>query len=251
MDESIFNPQAKVKRNSLMYGPLTLVLLFLVVVLVMSLFFRVDQVEVINASDYSDEEIIIASGIEKGANLFFVDRFSAASMIFSDLPYMDTISITRQLPNKIIIQAEGSAPAAYLLLNSEYWFIDRNGKMLGTTSALRAETFPEIRSLEPITAMEGVDMIVEGVNIQRLNYTTELIHALQGENIFSHVVWIDVKDAANPSLYYDKRLTVYLGEMEDTPRKIALLRDAVSQLGPEDTGTLSYAGGSEWSFSPD
>ena len=82
-DESVFNPRSTVKRNGMIYGPLTLVMIFLVGVLVMSLFFRVNEIEVINASDYTDQEIVSASGIEKGVNLFFVDRFSAASMIFA------------------------------------------------------------------------------------------------------------------------------------------------------------------------
>lgn len=251
MDESVYNPQKKIKRQGTAYGPLALVMLFLVAVLIMSLFFRVTEIEVVNASDYSDQEIIAASGIDKGVNLFFVDRFSAASMIFADLPYMDTVSIRRQIPNKIIIQAEGSAPAVYMVYDGEYWLLDRNGKMLGTTSALKAEVLPEIRSLEPITAMPGMEMIVEGQNVTRLAYTAELVTSLLGEKMLSRVSWIDLKDPDNPSVYYDGRLTVYYGPLEDTSLKTALLRDAVSKLNADDSGTLTYAGGSNWTFSPD
>ena len=164
MDESVFNPQSKLKRTGPLYGPLALVLIFLVVVLAMSLFFRVSEIEVVNASDYTDSEIITASGIEKGVNLFFVDRFSAASMIFADLPYMDTVSIRRQLPNRIIIQAEGSAPAAYMMLDGEYWFLDRNGRALGVTTALKAETYPEIRDIlyNYLMDMGSIDPAVVG-----------------------------------------------------------------------------------------
>ena len=49
MDESVFNPQSKLKRTGPLYGPLALVLIFLVVVLAMSLFFRVSEIEVVNA----------------------------------------------------------------------------------------------------------------------------------------------------------------------------------------------------------
>lgn len=166
--EMEFSQHNKVKRRSPWHGPMVLVLLFFVVILVMSLAFRVSKIEVINASEYTDEEIINASGVERGANLFFVDRFKAASMIFSDLPYMDTVSITRQLPNKIVIQAEGSAPAAYMVIDEEYWLLDRSGKMLGTTDSLTAGNYPEIRSLEPMTVLEGEDMLVEGTNAERL-----------------------------------------------------------------------------------
>ena len=251
MDESVFNPQSKLKRTSPVYGPMALVMIFLVVILVMSLFFRVSEIEVVNASDYSDQEIIVASGIEEGVNLFFVDRFSAASMIFADLPYMDTVSIRRQLPNKIVIQAEGSAPAAYMLLDEEYWFMDRNGRMLGTTSALRAESYPEVRSIEPITVLAGEDMIVEGQNTVRLAYVSELLNALTGEGLIDGVSWIDVKDPYNPSIYYDSRLTIYFGELENTAFKAALLKDVLTKLAADDSGSLSYGGGSAWTFSPD
>ena len=54
------------RRGSAWYGPLALLMLFLVAVLVVSLFFRVSEIEVINASEYSDAEIIRSSGIEEG-----------------------------------------------------------------------------------------------------------------------------------------------------------------------------------------
>ncbi len=250
-DESVFNPRSTVKRSGMVYGPLTLVLLFLVAMLVMSLFFRVDKIEVINASDYSDREIIDASGIETGVNLFFVDRFSAASMIFADLPYMDTVSITREMPDKIIIQAEGSAPAAWIRWDDEFWFIDRKGRMLGDTTELKTAGYPEIRNLEPITAMVGVEMVVEGINEGRLAYASELITALQGEKLIGKVSWIDVKDPENPAVYYDNRFTVYFGPNEDVAFKTALLRSAAEQMSSDDSGTLRYTGGSNWSFSPD
>jgi hypothetical protein len=230
---------------------MALVMMCLVAVLIMSLFLRVSEIEVVNASDYADREIVAASGIEKGVNLFFVDRFSAASMIFADLPYMDTVSIRRELPNKIVIQAEGSAPAVYLRLDDEYWLLDRKCKMLGITTAVKAEAYPEVRSLEPLTAMENMDMIVEGPNVERLAYAAELITALQGEGLLTKVSWIDVKDSSNPSVYYDGRVTAYFGALEDTPRTVALFRDALGKLAPDDSGTLRYNGGSDWIFSPD
>ena len=230
---------------------MVLVLLFFVVILIMSLAFRVSRIEVINASEYSDEEIINASGVERGATLFFVDRFKAASMIFSDLPYMDTVSITRQLPNKIIIQAEGSAPAAYMKLDEEYWVLDRSGKMLGVTDMLTAQKYPEIRSLEPMTVLEGEEMLVEGTDAERLAVMQTILPALRAEGMDSLVEWIDLKDPANPALRYDNRLTAYLGAEGDMSYRIALLKNVVSQLAAEDAGTLYYTNGNAWTFSPD
>ena len=172
-------------------------------------------------------------------------------MIFSDLPYMDTVSIMRQLPNKIVIQAEGSAPAAYMVIDEENWLLDRSGKMLGTTDSLTAGNYPEIRSLEPMTVLEGEDMLVEGTNAERLAVLQTILPALRAEDVSSLVEWIDLRDPANPSLRYDGRLTVYLGAEGEMLYRIAMLKNVVSQLAAEDTGTLYYTNGSAWTFSPD
>ncbi len=249
--EAESNPRNKVRRRSAWAGPLALVLLFLMAMLVISLFFRVSVIEVVNASEYTDAEIIQASGIDKGANLFVVDRVKAASMIFSDRPFMDTVSIRRQIPGKIIIQAEGSAPVVYLSLDEEYWLLDRRGKMLGTVTQTEAEKYPEIRNLEPITAIAGTEMMVEGADEARLAYMTELLTPLKAEGMLPYIQWIDLKNTANPSLRLDGRILVYLGEMSDTAYKVALLRDVTEKLSREDTGTLYFAGGNTWTFSPD
>jgi len=249
--ETNFQPQNRPRRRSAWLGPLTLALVFLVVMLVLSLFFRVSAVEVVNASEYTDEEIIRASGIEEGANLFFVDRFKAASMIFSELPYMDTVSIRRQLPNRIIIQAEGSAPVAYLELDGEFWLLDRRGKMLGTVGQTEAEAYTEIRNLEPLTAIAGVDMIVEGANEERLAWLNDLLTPLRAEGLLPYIGWVDLQNVTNPSLRFDDRITVYLGERERVDFKAALLRDVTTRLSTDDSGTLYYAGGNSWTFSPD
>ena len=138
-----------------------------------------------------------------------------------------------------------------MLLDEEYWFIDRFGKTLGVTTDLKVQGYPEIRSIEPIMTMEGEEMIVEGQNVERVAYLTELLNALTGEGLIDRVAWIDLKDPADPCLYYDGRLTVYFGERENTAYKTALLVDVLRQLAPDDSGTLHYAGGSAWNFSPD
>lgn len=249
--ETEFDRQTKVKRRSPWSGPMVLILLFFIAILIMSLAFRVSKIEVVNASEYTDAEIIAASGIERGANLFFVDRFQAASMIFSDLQYMDTISITRKLPNTIIIQAEGSAPAAYMKIDDAYWLLDRSGKMLGTTDSLTAESYPEIRSFSAASAVEGETMIVQDTDAERLAVLQTILPVIKAEDLSSMIKWIDLKDPANPSLRYDNRITAYLGSEGDIAYRIALLKNAVSQLAEDDTGTLTYSGGNSWSYSPE
>ena len=141
--------------------------------------------------------------------------------------------------------------ASEVSLDEDYWLLDRRGKMLGTVTQTEAEKYPEIRNLEPITAIAGTEMIVEGADEARLAYLTELLTPLKAEGMLPYIQWIDLKNTANPSLRLDGRILVYLGEMSDTAYKVALLRDVTEQLSREDTGTLYFAGGNTWTFSPD
>ena len=104
---------------------------------------------------------------------------------------------------------------------------------------------------QTITVIPGEDPVVEGENIERLKYAGDLLNALGGQGLIGKVSWIDLKDPANPSIYYDGRLTVYFGERENTPFKAALLEDALTKLAADDSGSLAYGGGSAWTFSPD
>lgn len=251
MDNNI-PQQNKIRRRSVWRAPLALILICAVAVVFLSLFFRVSRIEVVNATEYTDEQIIEASGIEKGMNLFFIDRFSAASMIFAGLPYVETVTIERSMPNKIVIQVVGTAAIAYVDLDSQHWLIDRKGKTLEAVDDTGTADYIHVIGLTPVSPVEGEDMVTaEGDDAARLEYAKALLDALMGQDQLKNVAWINLTDVADPSLYFENRFTVYLGTNEEVPYKIALLLNVVSKLTEDDTGTLRYTGGTSWTFSPD
>jgi hypothetical protein len=92
------------------------ILIIAAVVLAMSVFFKVSKITVKGNSYYTADQVIEASGIEEGDNLFFVNRFSAVSKIFAKLPYIQKATVTRGLPNRVTItvtesQTHGLYPA--------------------------------------------------------------------------------------------------------------------------------------------
>ena len=93
-------PAVVIPRSMGILQPLIFLLICAALVLGMSVFFRVAKVEVVGNSIYTAEEVVEASGIGTGDNLFFINRFSAASRIFSKLPYVDKAKVTRALPNR-------------------------------------------------------------------------------------------------------------------------------------------------------
>ncbi|MBQ2895289.1 MAG: FtsQ-type POTRA domain-containing protein, partial [Oscillospiraceae bacterium] len=85
-------------RRSALYGPLALTLLSVAAVIFLSLFFRVSIIQIENDTVYTDEEILAASGLEKGVNLLFINNFSSVSSIYATMPYVESVSLKRAMP---------------------------------------------------------------------------------------------------------------------------------------------------------
>lgn len=111
-----------------------------------AIFFKVNTVEVQGNTIYSAEEIRSASGIQKGDNLFTLNKEAAAGSIKASLPYVETVSIIRFLPDKIVIEVkESDATFAVTTDTNTTWLINSVGKALeqisdsALDSALTAE----------------------------------------------------------------------------------------------------------------
>ena len=128
-----------VKRRNPLRPILTFVIIVLGVLLALSVFFRVSKITVDGNSYYTEEQIVQASGIEHGDNMFFVNRFSAASRIFAKLPYVQKVTINRKLPNHVVIEIAESQELGYVVSGDTYWAIDSNGKVVVTGSQCHRE----------------------------------------------------------------------------------------------------------------
>ena len=142
-------------RGRSLLQPLIFLLICVALVLGMSVFFRVSKVEVVGNSIYTAEEVVDASGIGKGDNLFFINRFSAASRIFSKLPYVDKAKVTRALPNRVTITIQESSAMAYVKADDGYWVVDQNCKLLKSVTDSELTGLARIDGITPVEPKVG------------------------------------------------------------------------------------------------
>ena len=114
------------------------------VVFGVAIFFKIHTVEVQGNTIYSANEVIAASGIQSGDNLFTLNKEAAAGNIKAGLPYVETVSINRFLPDKVVIEVkESDAVFAVTSDTNTTWLINSVGKALeqvSDSSALPAQT---------------------------------------------------------------------------------------------------------------
>lgn len=229
------------RRRSALYAPLSFIIICAALVFGMSVFFRVSTIEVTGNSIYSDEEIIEASGIEKGDNLFFLNRITTGSRVTSRLPYIENALINRKMPNRVEIVVTESAAIACVTAEDGIWAIDRNCKLLSKVESDQAQYLIRVTGLTPIAPAVG-DTIAPGeAETPKVTYLAGILRQISVLDMSGDVTEIDISNVAGPSFDYLGRFRVKLGSNENLDYKFQLLLSAVAKMEPGDSGTLDLS----------
>ena len=222
----------------------------LLIILAMSIFFVVTDITVDGNARYSDEEIIAASGLETGENLFFIDRYEAASRIFAELPYVNDAVVARELPNRVRITITESSAMAYVAADGKNWVLDQNCKILRSAEANELNSLIRVDGIVPVEPKEGTVMAVDEQSGAQLRYLIAILNQILTRGMWTDVAVIDLSDVTSPAFTYQERFTVRLGENENLDYKFGLLQSALQQLTESDAGTLDLSMDQQVHFSP-
>lgn len=240
------------RRRSTISAPLMFVIVEVALIFVMSVFFRVSDIQVVGNSHYTDSEIIRAIDIEEGDNLFFFDRFAALSRVFAKLPYVEEVAVERKLPNKVVIEVKESSALAYIVLGDENWTIDHKCKVLGKASSEdELADLIAVRGVKPGTLLIGEQMQTEDGNQAMVDYLSEVLSQIEDRGLTSGVSLVDFSDPSDVQFMYAGRLTVQLGADSNTEYKFGMFVSVLDKLSSEDVGLLNLSDGVSAHFMPE
>lgn len=232
-------------------GPIMFFLVVVATIFVMSVFFRITNIQVEGNSHYTDEEIIRAIDIEEGDNLFFFDRFAALSRVFAKLPYIEEVSVERSLPNKVIITVTESQALAYLVLGDELWTIDHSCKVLGKAVDEEISGLIAVEGVDPGTLLIGEPLQTKDGDAELVEYLAEVLYQLEGRGLYTQVGSIDFSDKNHVSFSYGDKYVVKLGGPGKTEYKFGMLVSVMSQLLSGDVGVIDVSDGMTARFRPE
>ena len=242
---------ANKKKTRSLFAPISFLLVGVAIIFGMGVFFRVQTIEVRGAVSYTDEEIIEAAGIDIGDNLFFVNRFSASSRIFSKLPLVEEASIERSLPNKLIITVDESFAMAYVEWEGQHWMMTGNCKLLGSGTDEDVEGLIHVIGVVPESPKAGETMAVAADDSLKLTYLQTLLHAMQLAGMPADVSELNMENPANPTFNYLGRFVVKMGPNDNTDYKLRMLLSALQQMDDDLTATIDLSEGTAVHVSPD
>ena len=241
----------KPRRRSSISAPLMFVIVEVAIIFVMSVFFRVSDIEVNGNVHYTDSEIIRAIDIEQGDNLFFFDRFAALSRVFAKLPYVEEVTVERKLPNKVIIDVTESTALAYIALGDEDWTIDHNCKVLGKAAEDELGNLIAVRGVSPGTLLIGEPMQTEDGSTETVDFLAEVLSQIEDRGLAARVTQIDITDTSDVQLQYGGRLTVKIGGNSNVEYKFGMFVAVLDKLSDEDVGFLDLSDGATAHFMPE
>ena len=242
-------------RFGFLYKFVSFLLIVVVVVAGCVVFFRVEEVAVAGQSQYSAGEIVAASGIGTGDNLFALNKYQAARNIYTALPYVDGVSIRRTLPNGLLITVTECVPALLIQGPTSWWVVDGKGKILEEVKTEERAGTARVDGLTALLPAAGTTLVVDTLEQSKLETLLQLVTALEGRGMMDRVSQFDLTGNARLTMTYDGRFTVVLPMSGDFDRAArALLVIVEENLQPNDTGKIDMSSvgqpKEEFTFSP-
>lgn len=267
-----YTPAKPFNRNRFLLHLATVLAVVVAVVLVVSIFFKVDQVLVAGTEKYTPWEVKEAAGIQSGDALLSISEAKIAARIQKKLPYVGDVRVGIKLPDTVnieikelqVVYAAEDANGGWWLMDAEGRIVDQSDgaaakdhtRILGVkikptavgeqatayqpkTESATQPSGPVVATLPPVSAKE------------QLRSAIEILTALEKNGVMGVVDSVDVSDLASLSLEYEDRLQVSpgnnprfqvsLGDSSRMEYKIGAMKSTIAELGQYENGYLDVS----------
>jgi cell division protein FtsQ len=186
--------------------------------------FAITEVAVVGASRLTPEEIVAASGIGPGTNLFRLDRGAVVARL-DGLPLVRRADLVRRFPNRVTLAVEERRPFTLAHAGRLHW-IDEQGVSLGAETRAVVPEAPVITGLGPADLAAGAGAptarVAVGISLLRMLLRSETA-------LLRQISEIDVSRPDGPVLYTVEGVEVRLGA-EDWEARLGRLQGVLAQV---------------------
>lgn len=220
-----------------LYKLLCVVLIVGAILTAMAVFFKTEQVTVSGNSRYTAGEIVAASEVETGDNLFFLNKYNVAGRISAALPYVESVAINRTLPDQLHVHVTECTCRVALEQEGAVWLLCQTGKIVDCRTEL-PEDHTVVTGLTLAQPAVGGTLSADAENEAALQQLREMLDQLRGKGMLADVQEIHLENEDYVSLRYLDRLDVEIPWNADLDYKFNFLVAVVAKLEDYETGTL-------------
>lgn len=230
------------------YAILTFFAVFFILVFAFVLFFKTETVVVNGNEHYSDQEILEASGLSVGDNLYLFNKYGRIDNMFGKLSYLEEVRIRRKLPGTITIEVVETYARLAVHAESGIWLISPDGKIL--EEGVGEEQLPGLSNVYGLRlekAKEGI--LLDTQNEQGATALCALLEAVSKNHMLEKLGDVDLTAEYDIQFTYDNRFLISTGMPENLERKMIYLEEMIRKLSVTDVGYIEL-GGDQLRFIP-
>lgn len=239
----------KAKRYSSKREIATVIIAFIIVTAVISgifgltfVFFRVNNINVLNVTDFYADQVISASGIEKGENLLLLDKEKIKKNIASKIDYASDIQIKKIFPSTVNIDMKTGQAKYYVKAGNVYYVLNKDCVVIAQTKRIEDVELAGcilLQSGEMARCILGEKLTYRDADLQGVFDELNEMFDKYGHTGFVTAIYLDSK--FDIRFTYKGRYTVKLGDLFDLDIKFQFLEKIAETLSETDGGIIDIS----------
>lgn len=225
-------------RFSFLYVLLSFLLILVALVVGSIVFFRVGSIEVTGNDRYSSQEIIDATQVQQGDNLFRLNTAKISQALISELPYIRSTTVAWDLPDSLVVTVTECQAVACIQTENGYFLIDSRGKLLEQGSPSFKQQFPEVTGIVPLSPSAGQHIAVTESEALRLDALSGLLTAMENRGLLSDLIYLDLDSNSTVTFGFTDRFTVEIPLSCNYDYKMRAMEFVIEHLEDNEIGLI-------------
>jgi cell division protein FtsQ len=208
-------------------------------VLSLTVLFKIDTIRVTGTSRYTQDQIIAASGIQKGDNLFLTKTKEAGQRVLGQLPYVGSVKVARALPATIEITVGAEAASGAVPFGGKYAVLGSELKVLELAGSLPPGC-ALIKGVELQKAQPGAKAVLK--NSSQADAFQNTVSVL-AKNQLDGITQMDFSSLSKIQFTYQNRVVIDIGLPDNLDYKIRYAKNLfdTGKIKSTEKGTLNLS----------
>ncbi len=203
-------------------------------VLCLTVFFPIENLSASGSKIYSAEQILKETDIKTGDNLFTASEKATEKALKARLPYVDSVTFERKLPDTLVIKVKDATEFASYKVGERYYTISSQGWVLEQTPEPKKNLFTV--KAKDIKCKIGTEAVFADKAQKQL--IENITSALNSKKIDINL--IDVTDTVSIKLRVEnQRFEVDLGTSNNIAEKIYHLAGMIEEIPLDKSGKIN------------
>ncbi len=231
--------EVKKNRKIVKYAGIALGVAAIFLILSMTVLFNISSITVDGTGKkYTQDQIIMASGLNVGDNMVRTSFKKVEERIEKSLPYVYDAVITKTITGKVTITITDTRAAIAVKTPQGFILANPDGKTLETVKELpKNNNLMYLRLKGSITATAGEPFTINDA-VEKALYD-ELITNLTEVKLRNHITEMDLTQRSSIKLVYQGRLRLLLGSSEKLDEKLKSAAKVIEKENAEDPALIA------------